>query len=176
MSDGAVGFVAQGLAAAGRDVRADPDGTTIDVAAPDGGFGRTLALVRPEAHAVTLYAVHPRPVRGAAGLAAVRELTARATADLFDTCVELDRSGVVAARHTVLLGGLEPTVDELAALLRPAVEAVEATAAAYAAAIDAVAAGELDATTAAAQVRRQPWDELAQTVASVRERLSPASS
>lgn len=176
MSDDAVRFVAQALAAAGRDVRSEPDGTTIDVAAPGGGFGRTLALVRSDAHAVTLYAVHPRPVRGEAGLAAVRELAARATADLFDACLEVDGGGVVAARQTVLLGDLEPTVDELAGLLLPAVEAVEATLAAYAAAVDAVAAGQLDPTAAAAQVRRRPLDELAQAVVEARERLSPASS
>ncbi len=170
-SGGPVQFVARALAAAGREVRADPDGTTIDVAAPGGGFGRTLALVRAHAHAVTLYAVHPRPVRGDGALAAVRELVARATGDLFDACLEIDRTGVVAARQTLLIGDLEPTLDELAALLRPALAAVEDAAAAYGDAVDAVAAGELDPVVAAAQVRHRPLGELAEAVDEARDRL-----
>ncbi|EYR62484.1 hypothetical protein N866_08230 [Actinotalea ferrariae CF5-4] len=150
--------VAAALEAAGRAVDVDPDTATIDVA--DDAVGRVLAVVRPVARAVTLYAVHPRTVP-ADGLGPVGELTLRATADLLDAALELDlATGAVAARFPVVLGGLEADTEVLGDLLGTALEIVVSTLQRYTEAIDDVGAGRVDARTAAVAVRTAPVEEL----------------
>lgn len=161
--------VADALVAAGRDVEVDADLLTIDVASSGPG-GRVLAVVRPLARTVTLYAVHPQVVPPAAR-AAVSELVVRATNDLFTAALELDlATGAVAARCAVVLGEVEPPLDSLGALLVAAAAEAEATAAAYAEAVDAVAAGRVPPAQAAADVRRAPLDALTDEVAALEGR------
>jgi hypothetical protein len=164
MTDAFLAQVADALAEAGRQVEVDADVLTIDVGSSGPG-GRVLAVVRPLARAVTFYAVHPRAVPADA-LGAVAELAVRATNDLFTAALELDlSSGAVAARCAVVLGDVEPPLESLGGLLEAAVREVEQTAAAYADAIDAVAAGERSPAQAAADVRRAPLEALRDEVA-----------
>lgn len=152
--------VAAALVAVGREVDVDPDTATIDVA--DDTVGRVLAVVRPVARAVTLYAVHPRSVPAPA-LPAVGELTTRATADLLDAALELDlATGAVAARFPVVLGALDADAAAFGDLLGTALEIVVATLQRYTTAIDDVAAGRVDARAAAVAVRTAPVDQLAE--------------
>jgi hypothetical protein len=150
--------VAAALVAAGRAVDVDAEMATIDVA--DDAVGRVLAVVRPVARAVTLYAVHPLTVP-AEGLAAVGELVTRATADLLDAVLELDlATGAVAARFPVVLGELKMGTEALGELLDTAVGLVATTLQRYTDAIDDVAAGRVDARAAAVAVRTAPVEAL----------------
>ncbi|MCL3859706.1 YbjN domain-containing protein [Actinotalea sp. K2] len=154
--------VARALVAAGRSVRLDPDLSTIDVSSAS--VEKVLAVVRPTARAVTFYVVHPHAVP-ADRLAAVSELVVRATADLLDASLELDlATGSVAARFGVVLGEHEPGSEDLAELLRAALETVERAGSRYVTVIHDVVSGTLDARTGAVAARTAPLQELSDEI------------
>ncbi|MCR6705637.1 MAG: YbjN domain-containing protein [Cellulomonas sp.] len=137
---------------AGRTATPDAASRTLDVASDLPG-GRVLAVVRPAARSVTLYAVWPTIVPADA-VPAVTELVVRANADLFVATLELDLPrATVAARAAVALGELDPPDDALGHLLVTALAETEQALTAYAPALEAVLAGTPPAVAAAAAYR-----------------------
>ncbi len=136
----------------GRTATPDASARTLDVASDLPG-GRVLAVVRPAARSVTLYAVWPTIVPADA-VPAVTELVVRANADLFVSALELDLArATVAARTAVALGELDPPDDALGHLLVTALVEAEQTLTTYVPTLEAVVTGTPPAAAAAAAYR-----------------------
>src|SRR5690554_3520104 len=143
--------VGQILAGLGREVEVDADARMLAVETELEGHDRLLVLVRPMTRAVTIYAVHPRPVP-AERLAAMAELLARANSTEFTVAIELDHEhGSVTTRAGLELFGTELPDEDLEQLIAVLVVEVESVAQCYAPAIDAVTADELTPKTGATQ-------------------------
>lgn len=138
------------LAGLGREVEVDTESSTLAVEADLPEQPRLLVVVRQQTHAVTFYAVHPRKVPQDR-VADVAELVVRATSNEFTVALELDYSHrTVTARAGLELYGTDLVGAEIEALLAVLVVEVESVARCYGPAVDAVVAGELTPTGAAA--------------------------
>ena len=149
--------VVAALVDSGRTATPDAAARTVDLASDVAG-GRVLTLVRPDARAVTFYAVRPTSVP-ADRLPAVAELVVRANADLFVAALELDLArGTVAARAALALGPLDPPDQALRHLLVAALTEAEDALTTYTHALDAVLTGT-PAAQAAADAYRATLDD-----------------
>lgn len=130
--------VGERFADLGREVEVDTGSNTLAVEADIPSHDRLMVLVRSVSQAVTIYAVHPRPVP-VERLADLAELTARATSTEFTVALELDYSNLtVSARAGLETYDVDLSDVELESLLAVLVVEVESVARCYGPAIDAV--------------------------------------
>ena len=165
--------VGETIAGLGREVEVDPDTSTLAVEADLADQPRLLVVVRQQTSAVTFYAVHPRDVP-AERVAAMAELTARATANEFTVALEFDYDRrTVTARAGLELYGTDLAGEDFESLLAVLIVEVESVARCYGPAVDAVIAGELTPAGAAAAAlsarHEERFDEAREALAEAEE-------
>ncbi|NLF03466.1 MAG: YbjN domain-containing protein [Actinomycetales bacterium] len=151
--------VAERFADLGREVEVDTSSSTLAVEADATGYERLLVVVRSVSQAVTLYAVHPRPVPEDR-FADVAELCARANSTEFTVALELDFAhGTFAVRAGLETYDVDLSDAELESLLAVLVVELESVAGCYGPAVDAVGGGDLTPAAAATQALAARRDE-----------------